>query len=101
MKQDLPYQRIIFVCINEREVGKCCSQEGKGQDIRAGLKEYVKQKGLKGKVRISASGCMDKCAQGPNLMIFPDNVWYKQVRSEDLEEIKRIYIDSLSQPAVK
>ena len=99
MKQDLPYQRIIFICVNEREVGKCCS--GAGQDIRAQLKEYVKQKGLKGKVRISASGCMDKCAQGPNVMIFPDNVWYRNVDAKDLEEIKKIYVDSLNEPAVQ
>jgi len=67
-----------------------------GQKIREELKAYAKEKNLKGIVRVSASQCMDKCAIGPNIMIFPDNVWYTKATAEDIEEIKRTYIDPLA-----
>ena len=48
-------------------------------------------------VRISQSGCMDLCAQGPNIMIFPDNVWFKNVQSNDLPDLCRRYLDPLKE----
>jgi len=94
MKKNLPYKRIIFVCINKRPEGEdCCSSAG--QQIREDLKAYAKERNLKGIVRVSASQCMDKCEIGPNIMIFPENIWYHNATSEDIEEIKREYIDPL------
>jgi len=92
MKKNLPYKRIIFVCINQRAEGEdCCSSAG--QKIREDLKAYAKERNLKGIVRVSASQCMDKCEIGPNIMIFPENIWYHNATSEDVAEIKREYID--------
>ena len=93
MKQPLPYKRIIFVCLNDRPDGACCNV--RGSQIKEDLKSYVKSRDLKGVVRISGSGCMDQCALGPNIMIFPDNIWYHDVTANELEDIKRLYIDPL------
>ena len=92
-----PYKRVIFVCCNSREQGICCSPSGtlEGEQIRGWLKEYVKSKGLKGKIRVAKSGCMDLCSHGPNVMIFPDNIWLKGVKKEDLAQITEQYIDSI------
>ena len=95
MKQPVPYKRILFVCVNQRADGACCSEGG--QRVREELKAYAKLKGLKGIVRVSQSGCLDQCALGPNVMIFPDNIWYSHVGERELEEIKRLYIDPLTQ----
>ena len=38
-------------------------------------KEKAKAMGLKG-VRINAAGCLDRCELGPNLVIYPEGVWY-------------------------
>jgi len=94
MKKNLPYKRIIFVCINQRPEGESCCSDA-GQKIRAELKAYAKEKNLKGIVRVSASQCMDKCEIGPNIMIFPENIWYHNTTREDIEEIKKDYIDPL------
>ena len=46
-------------------------------------------------MRISRSLCLGLCEQGPNICVMPENVWYTGVRSTDLDEIKRRWIDPL------
>ncbi len=93
-KRELPQRKVVFVCGNVREPGKrvCCGAQG-GQAFRDKLKALVKKRGLKGKIRVSQSGCMDVCEDGPNIMIFPDNVWYSNVAEDDLEPL----IDALEE----
>lgn len=86
----VPYEKIIFVCVHHREDGQgpCCEARG-GAELQAALKEQVKAMGLSARIRVSRSGCLNRCAKGPNLMIFPDNVWHSGVTPEDLPEILR------------
>jgi (2Fe-2S) ferredoxin len=42
---------------------------------------------LKGRVRANKCGCLDQCEHGPNMVIYPEAVWYGGVRKEDLDEI--------------
>jgi (2Fe-2S) ferredoxin len=89
----VPYKSIIFVCTNTRdEDGRvaCASHGRQGAKLRDLLKEAVQARGLKGKVRVSASGCMDLCEEGPNVMVFTEageRVWYKNVSETDLPAI--------------
>ena len=64
----LPFEKIVFVCVHEREPGQgvCCSARG-SLEIHAALKERVKALGLARKIRVSRSGCMDRCAKGINI----------------------------------
>ncbi len=83
-RQAVPYNKIIFVCVNQKEGDKpCCAARG-SVDLHAKLKEMAR--GLKG-VRVSKSGCLGRCDDGPNIMVFPDNVWYSGVQESDLEGI--------------
>jgi (2Fe-2S) ferredoxin len=40
-----------------------------------------------GKVRVNASGCMDRCIQGPAIAIYPEETWYTYEFEADIEEI--------------
>ncbi len=85
----LPHQKIVFVCCNQREEGAvrtCCANQN-GVLIHQELKEMVKARGYRTKIRVSKSGCMDRCEAGANVMIFPDNVWLSDVMVEDLEAL--------------
>lgn len=88
-KNPLPYQKTIFVCTNTRADGRvACANPGRGGDtLCEKLKAYVKAAGLKKKVRVARSGCLDLCSQGPNLVVWPEGVWYKEVTEQDLTEI--------------
>ena len=88
MKQArVPYQKIVFVCVNRREPPEACCAQRESQIIAAALKERIKELGLARHVRVSKSGCQDLCAKGPNVMVFPDYVWYHGVNQQDVERI--------------
>jgi len=82
-----PFRKYLFVCENERPEGDCCGESGKA--VREDLKRLVKEKGLASKIRVSRSGCVDTCMEGPNVLLFPDRLWFKRVKATDLEEIVR------------
>jgi len=57
--------------------------------MQAYAKQRVKQLGISGvgKVRINKAGCLDRCEQGPCLVIYPEAVWYTYVDQRDIDEI--------------
>ncbi len=40
-----------------------------------------------GKVRINKAGCLDRCEEGPVMVIYPQGTWYTYVDKEDIDEI--------------
>ena len=83
------FRRHVFVCENRRppdDPRGCCACKG-SEAIRRALKEELKRRGLKGQVRANAAGCLDACAYGPSIVVYPEGVWYSHVRIEDVPEI--------------
>ncbi len=84
--QSVPFQKCLFVCENERAPGKaCCGPAATG--LREYLKAAVKNRGLTGKIRVAKAGCLDHCSTGPNIFVFPDNLWYSAITREDWDRI--------------
>ena len=79
------FAKYLFVCENQRADGACCGPEG--VHLRETLKKIVKDKGLAERIRVSRSGCLDVCSEGPNILLMPDNIWFKHVEEKDVEEI--------------
>ena len=83
------FRHHVFVCENRRpeeDPRGCCGRKG-SEEIRALLKAELKRRGLKGLVRANAAGCLDACAHGPSIVVYPEGVWYGHVRPEDVPEI--------------
>ncbi len=88
MKQEVvPFQKILFVCVNRRESPETCCAAKDSEPIAAALKARIKSMGLSRLVRVSQSGCQDLCAKGPNVMVFPDYRHYHGVTQQDVERI--------------
>jgi (2Fe-2S) ferredoxin len=47
---------------------------------------------LKGKVRANQAGCLDQCEHGPNVVIYPEAVWYGGVTLADVDEIVQSHV---------
>jgi (2Fe-2S) ferredoxin len=80
------YTHHVFFCCNQREEGEsCCNSLGAtvAQTYAKDRVSALKLKG-KGKVRINKAGCMDRCDEGPVLVVYPEGIWYTYV---DIEEI--------------
>jgi len=83
------YKYHLFFCTNLRDDGRQSCQQCGAQALRDYVKERVKALGLAGpgQVRVNNAGCLDRCEQGPVLVVYPEGTWYSYVDKEDLDEI--------------
>jgi (2Fe-2S) ferredoxin len=84
-----PFRHHLFICTNARaedDPRGCCSARG-SEALRDLFKEEVAKRGWKGVVRANAAGCLDACARGPSVVVYPEGVWYSVQTREDALEI--------------
>lgn len=83
------YRRHAFFCTNERRDGRACCQDHDASALRKYAKERLKEAGLSGPggVRANASGCLDRCSEGPVIVVYPDGVWYTYLSRDDVDRI--------------
>ena len=86
-EENTPYVCHVFICTNDRQGERRSCADADGRQIREILKTQVAERGWKPKVRVSQSGCLGLCARGPNVMIYPQGIWYSGVTVEGCKEI--------------
>ena len=88
------YQYHVFFCTNLREDGSACCQRFDAQAMRDYAKQRSKELGLAGpgKVRINSAGCLDRCNEGPVLVVYPEGIWYTYVDESDIDEIFEVHL---------
>jgi (2Fe-2S) ferredoxin len=85
--QITPHQIHLFFCTNTRENGeKSCGDTEDTQVLAEKLKARFKVSKLP--VRITRTACLGPCAQGPNIMAYPQEVWFQDVRVSDIDTIE-------------
>jgi (2Fe-2S) ferredoxin len=89
MNEDSYFKHHVFFCLNQREAPESCCANHQAQDAWKHCKTQVKALGLHGAggVRINQAGCLDRCAGGPVLVVYPEAVWYTYVDRDDIDEI--------------
>lgn len=76
-----PEKPAIAICS-----GAGCHGLGNGGVIRT-FAEEIEKHGLTDTVDIRATGCHGMCEQGPNVAIYPEEIYYVRVTPEDVSEI--------------
>ncbi len=98
--QKSPYECHVFICGNTRD-GLCKScGDGDPVQLKALLKTAVTERGWKGRVRISDSGCLGLCENGPNVIIYPQKIWFSGVAPSDAPTILE-RLEAVVQPPEK
>jgi (2Fe-2S) ferredoxin len=82
-----PYTCHVFVCVNDRGGEQRSCADGNSVQIRQRLKEEALKKWPSDIVRVSQSLCMGLCQHGPNVMIYPHNIWFSAVKPDDVDSI--------------
>jgi (2Fe-2S) ferredoxin len=92
------YQHHIFMCTNTRPEGhprgSCASRAaalGGVDKVRAYAREKARQLGIES-LRCNAAGCLDRCELGPNMVIYPEGVWYRYETTADIDEILETHL---------
>jgi NADH-quinone oxidoreductase subunit F len=66
--------------------GTGCEASGSGNTFRALVAE-IERRGLADEVQVIHTGCRGFCAMGPVMIIYPDGIFYCQVRADDVPEL--------------
>jgi (2Fe-2S) ferredoxin len=87
-----PIKHHVFVCtgkscsaVDSAEVKAAFEQELKSREMQFGAEK--KGRNPKGSVVLTECGSVGFCAIGAAVMVYPDGVWYAQVRASDVAEI--------------
>jgi len=75
------YRLHVLVC-----AGAGCISSGCGAVSKA-LRESVEKNNLKDEVLIIETGCMGACEMGPIVVVYPEGIFYKKLKPENMEEI--------------
>src|SRR5262245_63333256 len=92
-----PIRHHVFVC-----TGKSCSAV-ESAAVKAAFEEELNARGMqfgkekkgrnpKGSVVLTECGSVGFCAIGAAVMVYPDGVWYAQVRESDVPELVEEHI---------
>jgi len=90
---EIHYRTHVFCCVNERAPDhprSCCSARG-SIELRTYMKARAKELGIES-IRINNAGCLERCELGPNLVIYPEGVWYHYETKQDVDEILERHI---------
>jgi len=84
-----PYRYHVFVCDQQKPEGApCCSARGSRKVVDA-LRGEVAAQGLADQVQITACGSLGLCERGPNIVVYPEGVWYSGLSANDVPELVR------------
>jgi sirohydrochlorin cobaltochelatase len=76
-----PMRKHVLVCGNV----DCASR---GSVMLAGtLRRLLKRAGHEQSVKVTKTGCMGRCGEGPTVAVYPDGIWYRGVKVEDAPEL--------------
>jgi len=83
----------IFVCTSSRMTGVAkgfCHTKGALEIIQR-FTEKLEEEDITD-VMVSNTGCFGICEKGPIVAVYPDNVWYGSVSTDDVDEIVESHI---------
>ncbi len=83
------YKHHVFFCCNKRDPPEACCANHHASEMQSYAKQKIKELGLNGKghVRMNKAGCLDRCEEGPVIVVYPEAVWYTYIDRDDIDEI--------------
>ncbi len=82
-----PFRIHVFACDQQKPEGvPGCSANGSAKTIDA-LRKEIGAHGLGDEVQLTTCGSLGLCDRGPNMVVYPEGIWYSGVTPEDVPEI--------------
>jgi (2Fe-2S) ferredoxin len=88
----------LFVCTNSKEKGASCAPKG-SNELRDQLKKLCQDeaRGWHGRVRVNASGCLGRCAEGITAVLYPEGRWFTRLTSDSVAPLEEALASTLAQ----
>ena len=82
-----PFRFHVYACDQQKPEGvPGCAARGSALTIDA-LRKEIAGRGLANQVQLTTCGSLGLCERGPNLVVYPEGIWYSAVKPEDVPEI--------------
>lgn len=83
------FKHHVFFCCNQRTDGRASCEDHGASALRDYCKQKVKKAAITGigRARVNQAGCLDRCEQGPVMVVYPEGVWYRYGSEADVDEI--------------
>ncbi len=82
-----PFRFHVFACDQQKPEGvPGCAARGSAATIDA-LRRELATRGLVNEVQLTTCGSLGLCERGPNMIVYPEGIWYSGVKPEDVPEI--------------
>ena len=93
------FKHIVFVCTKGRDKDDpkgSCAVRG-ANELLDRMKSLTKEHKLKGRVRVTSSGCLDYCEKGCTVAVFSSEgeareTWYTHLEPNDAERLFETHI---------
>ncbi|HTT72218.1 MAG TPA: methyltransferase [Anaeromyxobacteraceae bacterium] len=82
-----PFRYHVFVCDQRKPEGAPSCQARGSESVVEALRREVVAHDLAGLVAVTPCGSLGLCENGPNLVVYPEGVWYSHVSAADVPEI--------------
>ncbi len=87
-----PFRHHVYACDQKKAEGApSCHANGSAKVIEALRREVVRQ-GLAEEVQVTACGSLGLCGRGPNMVVYPEGVWYSGVTPADVPDLVREHL---------
>ncbi len=84
-----PFKYHVYMCTQQKPEGiPGCAAHGSEAVLNVLRAEVVKA-GLDDEVQVTTCGSLGLCERGPNMVVYPEGVWYSKVQAADVPEIVR------------
>ncbi len=94
---ELYFQTHIFTCTNSKDESKQCCANAGAEAVWSYLKKRAKALGLPS-TRVSRSGCLGRCAEGPVTVIYPSGEWVRLMNEDDAESLLQALLQNTPIP---
>ncbi len=86
------FKKHIFICTNLKKEGRCCGKGSLPHEFIKELKDKIRTANLTGQggIRVSSSGCMGRCEEGPIAVVYPEAEWFNIQDSQERQKIQDI-----------
>ncbi len=83
----MKYTKHVFICTNQKDAPKKSCGAERGAALADAFKAALAERGLLNQMRAQRTGCLDACAFGPALVVYPEGTYYGNVQLSDVAEI--------------
>ena len=82
-----PFKYHVYVCNQTKPDGiPCCAANGSAKIIDL-LRKEIGRRDLADEVHVTVTGSLGLCENGPNMVVYPEGIWYSHLTADDVSEI--------------